>query len=323
METTLRLRLAGVVGQPVRLLVPAKRLHEAVRSLPGDDVTLREHDGKLIVAARRDKVTIGCFDPADFPVIATDDDPPIASAQCAAFARALDTAAACMAEERTRYSLNGVFIDTADSLRFVGSEGSMIVYRVVTDKATPLNQHSIIPGKAAKLAAQVLATLDGECDLVVTENHAAFETPGCVLRCQLLAGLYPAYRQVLPDTEKHDIRVTLGRNDLMAALRRLAVAKGETEKGVGTTECARCRVTPTALHLTMRGDDATADSTVDCESTLESGMEMEIGLDRGKLVAGLTGAPDRVTLMMRDHEKAPVVIEDDGFLYMLMPMELS
>jgi DNA polymerase-3 subunit beta len=155
-----------------------------------------------------------------------------------------------------------------------------------------------------------------EVALSARRNQVVFEVGPITLSSRLVEGKFPNYRQLLPESYEHEMRVdgaellaTVRRVGLLAqrnAPLRLAFREGELEVSARTPDIGEARETiPVAFH----------------------GEALEIGFNPEFLRDGLESAGSDDLVLKLISPLRPGLIQSasdgDGFLYLVMPIRLN
>jgi DNA polymerase-3 subunit beta len=120
-----------------------------------------------------------------------------------------------------------------------------------------------------------------EASLAVRENQFLLRTPGFVLTSKLIEGTFPSYEAVLP--KSHPRRLTIEREPLIAALRRVSVVADDRTRPV------RLTIVPAALRLTAQSQElGEAEEVLPAEA---EGEELAIGFNARYILDALGPMP--------------------------------
>jgi DNA polymerase-3 subunit beta len=139
--------------------------------------------------------------------------------------------------------------------------------------------------------------------------------PNVLLMARLIEGTFPNYEQVVPRAHPH--RVTMSRDALTAALRRVSVLSEERTKPV------KFVLSPGMLKLTAYSPDfGEAEEQMEIQY---SGEEITIGFNSRYMLDALGAQEgDQIVLEVKDGLSPGVVksFEDEGALCVIMPMRI-
>jgi DNA polymerase-3 subunit beta len=139
--------------------------------------------------------------------------------------------------------------------------------------------------------------------------------PNVLLIARLIEGTFPNYEQVVP--RSHPYRVSVSRDALVSALRRVSVLSEERTRPV------KFLFTPGLLKLTAYSPDfGEAEEQLDVQY---AGEEMVIGFNSRYVLDALGAqAAEQVVFEVKDGLSPGVVksFEDEGSLCVIMPMRI-
>ena len=164
--------------------------------------------------------------------------------------------------------LTGILVSASDrELRMVATDSYRLSVKE-TVLETPLSSgfEVNVPARALQeLARLVAAAEDAPLSVSVRANQVLFTLGRTVLSSRLIDGQFPNYRQLLPETFEHELRIAAGeltevvrRISLLAqknAPLRLAFDQGELTVSAQTPECRRgTGVAPGRVQRRSAGD---------------------------------------------------------------------
>ena len=309
---------AAVAGKG-SLCVPAKKLHEIVKSLPPAKVIFKvEENCVLHLTCERARFKLNGIGRDQFPDIPT---APAMTAQlpAAQLRRIIARTLFAAADQDSRYSINGVKLELADShLRMVATDGhrlSLVEVNGVFGKELAID--AIIPRKAVGELARIAIDADGEIGFAVTENHVFFEAGERRMAARRMAQNFPNYELVLP--KENTRHLELDTNEAAAALRRVALMADQRTHGISLG------IKAGQLTLSSQASDAG-----------EAGEMLEAGYDGEEINTACSATylqdflsvagSDRVRLELKDANTQfclrPIESGGINFIYVLMPIRM-
>jgi DNA polymerase-3 subunit beta len=173
-----------------------------------------------------------------------------------------------------------------------------------------------VPARALQELARVAAHAeDAELEVSVRQNQVLFVLGGVILSSRLIDGQFPNYRQLLPETFEHELRVSsaeltdvVRRISLLAqknAPLRLSFATGELTVSAQTPDVGEARE---SLPVNFQGE------------------VLEIGFNPDFLRAGLEAIEEGDVLIKLISPLRPGLIEaadESRFQYLIMPIRLN
>ncbi len=311
------------VQEPGSAVVPADRLHQILRELGSDTVTLTGDDEELQIVAPGSRFKIVGDDPGDFPEV-----PPFKNE--GAFEVLADDLKGLIqrtifatAREHTRYALNGVLWEVEKTnLTMVATEGHRLSLARGKCKGGPESrQTAIVPTKAMQLVERCLGDMPDaqaavRCAVTEREVHVAspvMDGGSWSVYSRLVDGHFPKYEDLIP--KDYDRKVVLSAGDLLGAVRQAALLTNEESRGV------RFRFAGGELVLSSRTPEmgeAEVRMTADYD-----GEPQEIGFNPVYLTDALKVVDaEEIQFAFKGPNKPGVITEGRLFTYLIMPVSV-
>ncbi len=319
-DVSLRVPLDATVERPGSVVLPARLILDVVRSLPANTVSLEqratEHDVELI--SGNATFHIRTLHSEDFPPFPDPDPSSAVSLPAGVFVTTAQKVAGSASRDETRPVLTGILVSAS------GTEVSMVAtdsYRLSVKRTTleePLAGafEVNVPSRALQELARIAGHSD-EATLTVSvrQNQVVFVLGKVVLSSRLIDGQFPNYRQLLPETFEHQLRIpsaelsdVVRRISLLAqknAPLRLAFSPGELTVSAQTPDIGEARE---AMPVAFQGEP------------------LEIGFNPEFLRDGLDAIDGGDVIMKLISPLRPGLLEagdESGFLYLIMPIRLN
>jgi DNA polymerase III subunit beta len=220
--------------------------------------------------------------------------------------------------DETRPILTGILVSAqGPELRMVATDSYRLSVKE-TRLESPLEGgfEANVPARGLEELRSVVGSTGAEqIRIGVRSNQVVFEVGGAVLSSRLIDGQFPNYRQLLPETYEHQLRLSgeeLGdvvkRISLMAqknAPLRLSFAEGELTVSARTPDVGEAQET---VPVPFQGEP------------------FEIGFNPEFLRDGLEGIGSGDIVLKLISPLRPGLIQaagDGGFLYLIMPIRLN
>jgi DNA polymerase-3 subunit beta len=320
MEIGLRVPLQGEVVRDGAVVLPARLLVDVVRALPGSDVTLELRQAEQDVELKGGNATfhIRTLRLEDFPPFPEAEDGTRVQVPSASFVETVARVQRSASRDETRPVLTGILVSAAgDELRMVATDSYRLAVKE-TKLEAPLQGtvEANVPARALAELTRILGATDAESLAVsVKTNQVVFEVGGTVLSSRLIDGQFPNYRQLLPDSYEHELRLSSGevgdvvrRISLLAqknAPLRLAFAEGELTVSARTPDIGEASET---VPVPFQGEP------------------LEIGFNPDFLRDGLESTEGADVLLKLISPLRPGLLssaDESGFQYLLMPIRLN
>ena len=222
--------------------------------------------------------------------------------------------------DESRYVLNGIFVSMKDNkLTMVATDGrrlALVDEEVdIPDAATG---EYIIPSKAINELNRLL-TDAGDVELRLWDNQASMtlipeKGPRVNITTKLIEGNYPNYRQVIPSEVKE--RVTLGREELLHALKRAEIMTSDKANSV--------KLSFTTNNLSITANSPDVGEARESIAINYRGPDITVAFNPGYMIEPLNALTDEEIFFELIDELSPGVMKINGpFLYVVMPMRLS
>ncbi len=312
-------------------VLPARLAADIIRALEPGAVHVEVSDTEASIASGRSHFSVRVLPADDFPRVA-DAPPEQVTLDAAALVDALRQVVPAASHDDARPILTGVLMAAeGDGLRLVATDSYRLAVRDLAGVSVLREGQSVlVPSRALGELARLLAGATS-VSLRLGERDATFEVgsfdtasgveggdtaaTGTRLTTRLIEGQFPNYRQLIP--EHHPNRLTVGREPLLDALRRVKLLAREAipvrlELRAGTVQLSA-----------VTQDVGQAEEELDAKY---EGTEMGISFNPEYLADGIeVVAGDEVTLETLDGLKPAVVraVGRDDYLYLLMPIRVS
>src|SRR3954466_1367889 len=230
MEIGIRVKVDGEVeGGATPVVLPGRLLLDVVRSLPNDDLALeyRSQTQDVEIVSGTAKFHLRTLPTEDFPKLPETGDAPSVSVPAQAFIDTVNRVGRAASRDEARPHLTGVLVTgEGNELRMVATDS----YRLAV-KETKLDQPLAAPHKPLEVNVPVralqeltrIASADGveQIEITALENQVIFRAGDVVLSSRLIEGRFPNYKQLLPETYEHELR--LSRAELLDVVKRISL----------------------------------------------------------------------------------------------------
>lgn len=312
-------RLEASVEGEGTMLLPGRLLSDVVRSLGSGTVELEprseSHDVELRCGASR--FHLRSFSAEDFPPSPSKGEAPL-TLPSREFVETVETVSRAASRDDMRPVLTGVLVTLQDGeLTMVATDSYRLsVKQAKVEGAGENDLEANIPARALTELARIVGSEEaGEVQLSLTESHALFKVGNVELSTVLIDGQFPNYRQLLPESYEHDVR--LDRAEFLEVTKRV----GQVAQ----------RNVPLRLHF-KPGELTVSASTPDLGDAEESipvpfeGEELEIGFNPEFLIEGIESVRTEEMLLRLISPLRPGLVQavdSDEFRYLVMPIRLN
>lgn len=296
--------------------IPALKLAEMVRALPGTEIRLTlDEKGAVRLTGGKYQSRLQALPADDYPSLPAPDGLAVRTLPRAALKRLVGQTRFAIADGAdTRYLLAGAQLVLGDgSIALVATDSHRLA--LATEAcASAAGDPVLVPKKALDQLAALLAE-DGAGDVAfsISENCLFFALDGRTLSARKVDGQFPAWQRIIP--KGNDKVATVDRTLLLTALKRVElVASGGARSvlfGLG----------PSALSLSASSPElGDASEQVAAEyAGAETGTRIN-----GQYVADFleAAAGASVTMALKDDVSQVLFADGVGYSYVCMPMRI-
>jgi DNA polymerase III subunit beta len=317
MELSLRLSAECQVEGEGAVVAPGRLLVDLARLLPESEVVL-EHDpgqGVLEVTCGTANYKLNTYSAEDFPKL-----PDVSSAQTftvdrAALLETVTRVARAASRDESRPVLTGILVRFEGDKLVMAATDSYRLSVKETELSVPAasDLEAIVPARALTELGRIVQDA-AELQIGVQENHVVFGAGDVWLTTRRIDGQFPNYRQLLPETFEHEVR--LPREEFLEVVRRTSVmaqrnspirlrfAEGEVTVSAQTQEIGEAKET---LPVPFTGEP------------------LEIGFNPEFLKDGLESVEaDEVVLQLISSLRPGLIRSpEENFAYLIMPIRLA
>jgi DNA polymerase III subunit beta len=320
MEVGLRMPLNAEVSRPGSAVLPARLLLDVARSLSADDLTMElraaEQDVELISGATT--FHLRTLRAEDFPTLPKPADDARVTLPAEAFVETIARVARSASRDETRPVLTGILMSASgQELRMVATDSYRLsVKETALESPIEGSLEANVPARALQELARIAQQTPAETVTVsVGQNQAIFELGDVVLSSRLIDGQFPNYRQLLPESVEHELRLSSA--EVTDVVRRISLLAQKNA--------------PLRLSFS-EGTLAVSAQTPDVGEASEAipvpyhGELFEIGFNPEFLRDGLESVDTDELLLKLISPLRPGLIEspDTGdFVYLIMPIRLN
>jgi len=320
MDVGLRVPVEAEVIREGLVVLPARLLLDVVRLLPAQTVSLElrasEQDVELV--SGNATFHIRTLRAEDFPPFPEPDSDSALTLPAEAFVSTALKVANSASRDETRPVLTGILVSASEKeLRMVATDSYRLsVKETALEGALPSGFEVNVPARALQELARVAGHVeDEELRISVRQNQILFELGGIILSSRLIDGQFPNFRQLLPETFEHELR--LAGAELTEVVRRISLLAQKN---------APLRLAFTPGELTISAQTPDIGEARESLPVSFQGEPLEIGFNPEFLRAGLEAIEDGDVLLKLISPLRPGLIEsgdESRFRYLIMPIRLN
>ena len=320
MDVGLRVPLTAEVAREGIVVLPARLLLDVVRALPTPQVSLELRSAEQDVELVSGNATfhIRTLRGEDFPPFPEPDQDAAISVPAQAFVATALKVAGSASRDETRPVLTGILVSASDrELRMVATDSYRLSVKE-TVLETPLQSafEVNVPARALQELARVAGHVQDELlQISVRQNQVLFVLGGVILSSRLIDGQFPNYRQLLPESFEHELRVSSA--EITDVVRRISLLAQKN---------APLRMSFTQGELTVSAQTPDVGEALESLPIAFQGEPLEIGFNPEFLRAGLEAIEEGDVLVKLISPLRPGLIEaadESRFQYLIMPIRLN
>ncbi len=296
--------------------VPAKKMQEIVRELPEGEleITVAKNNAVNIKAGKSHMKIMGLAK-EEYPKFPEWQPDEAIELDQSLLKESLTLTSFAISYDETRYVLNGVLISVQGvKIRFVATDGRRLAYiEKELPKKAEKNFDIIVPVKAVQELLKMLAW-EGLVKVAATQNQVLFSLGETYLVSRLIEGHFPNYEQVIPKEEKTTSQAN--REELLQAVRRTSIMTSPDAPAVKLDFVkGKILISSRSPNLGEAKEELAAEVT---------GEEVAIGFNPHYLIDVLKNLDiDKISFSLSDPDKPGLLRGKDGYLYVIMPMQLN
>ncbi len=317
LEVALRAVLQQVeVKQPGDMLIAADKLGSIARECLDETLTIEADAQTCHIRGQDSHFEVYGQDPKEFPPVPDLEGTPDMEVEAEALRGLIDRTVFAVAKENTRYAINGVLWEKkGKKLAMVATDGRRLARSVNSaEQSAGEDNRMIVPAKTVQVIQKILPNIEGQVGIRFSANQVIVRAGNYVVSSALVEGHFPQYDEVIP--KDCDRKIELNTEELLSAVRRAALLTNEQSKAV------RLAFDKERLVLSSRAPEqgeATVSMRIEYnESPLEIGFNPVFLTDALRVV----GTPT-VTVELKEANRPGVLRAGPGFLYVVMPVNLS
>ncbi|MDX6584088.1 MAG: polymerase subunit beta [Solirubrobacterales bacterium] len=322
--TDMELSLTSTVGdakteQDGTVLLPGRLFADVVRSLPPGEVSLelRSEQRDVEIAAGGARFHLRTLPADDFPRLPELEGDSV-KLPGGPLAETIDLVARAASRDEVRPILTGVLLQAdGNTLTMVATDSYRLSVKhteLETPVAAPLEAN--VPARALRELARVIGAEGAdEVEISLARNQAVFSVAGVVLSSRLIEGQFPSWRQLIPETFEHDVR--LPREEFLEITRRISQLAQRN---------APLRLAFAEGELTVAAETPDIGDASEGMPAPYSGEPLEIAFNPQFLVEGVESvATEQVAVQLSSPLRPGLLrpVDGDDFSYLVMPIRLN
>ncbi len=320
MEVALRVPLDAEVSRPGSAVLPARLLLDVTRSLSAETLTMEfraaEQDIELICGPTT--FHLRTLRAEDFPSLPDPSPDTRVALPAEAFMQTITRVARSASRDETRPVLTGILMSASgQELRMVATDSYRLSVKE-TALESPLQGtlEANVPARALQELVRIAQQSPSDTLAVsVGQNQVVFELGDVVLSSRLIDGQFPNYRQLLPESVEHELRLSSA--ELTDVVRRISLLAQKN---------APLRLSFSEGTLTVSAQTPDVGEASEAIPVPFHGEPFEIGFNPEFLRDGLESIDTDELVLKLISPLRPGLIESPetgDFVYLIMPIRLN
>jgi len=308
------------------ITISGKKLLDITRETNSKNIYILEKENNWIyISDNKAHYNLSCLPADEFPILTEPEGIIMIEIDSKILSEMINKTIYSITMEETSFKLSGVFMEIVnknkeDFLRMVATDGhrlSLIDKKIPKLLEIEITQGVMIPKKGL-IELNKLTLEDGNILFGLKQNNLVAKKDEALIVIRLLDTKFPDYKGViLPKKEDKENIITINKNLLLEAMRRMMIIRGDQYQGVkiniGTDYLEMVSINP---------DLGNVEEKIEIKY---NGEPIEIGFNPKYFIDSLqTMESDIIFLNIKD-QTSPCLItgeQDEGFLGLIMPMRV-
>jgi DNA polymerase-3 subunit beta len=326
-QLAIQAQVEADVSQTGSALVPGRLLADILRVVDKDDVNFEYSTEKkeLKITSGQARFQIRSLPAEDFPRLPERLDDAAVAISAQTFAQTVERVIKAASRDETRPVLTGVLVSASGrELRMVATDSYRLSVKETALESDLKEQFEAnVPARALQEVSRIVRETGAEkVSAESRENQIVFGVDGTVVSSRMIEGQFPNYRQLLPESYEHELK--LDKAEFLAVVRRV---------GLMAQRNAPLRLTFEKGSVAVSAQTADVGEASESLPVIYDGDQLEIGFNPQFLQDGLESIEgDELTLKLISPlrpgllEAGSAGSEEEGqetFLYLIMPVRLN
>lgn len=316
MEVGISTLMEVTVQQEGSVTVPSRKFFDIVKELPEGEVEISVTKNNTVsIKAGKSHFKIMGLGKEDYPKLPEFSVSNAMEMDQTTLKESLALTSFAISHDETRYVLNGVLISfRGETAQFVATDGRRLAfYKKILKRKAEKNIDMIVPAKTIHELSKLLEW-EGDVKIIHTQNKVVFYFKDTFLTSSLIEGNFPNYEQVIPKEEKTQVAVY--REEFLQAVRRASLLTSPEAPAL-KFDFVKNKIIVSAKSPNM----GEAKEELPAEF---KGQEVTIGFNPGYFADVLKNLSDeKITISLNEPDKPGLIKGREGYLYVIMPMQLN
>ncbi len=313
LEISIKTTISALIMEPGETTLPAKKLQQIANDLPAGDVTITTNEDEVAtITCQRSLFKLHGLAAVNYQKPEEFQEDWTLTMPALDLVKSLAKVSYAKSEDEQRRVLNGVLFSVRGGvLTFAATDGRRLALVEKTLEAENLADGDII--LPTKVTQELSKTLDltGDVVIKISASSVLFASKDTTIISKLVEGVYPNYRQVIPESFTRQIEIP--RVIFTDVLRRVSIVVQESGASV------KFSLADNLLTISASNPElGEASEPIDIEYTdtpLDIAFNPQFVNEPLKLLDC-----DKIIMKFSDDLSPVEIAGDEGFLYIIMPM---
>jgi len=315
LEVGIVISLEAQIRGEGKLTIPAKKLLDVVREMPGDEIHAESDSAaRLLLKAGSAEIKLLGLLPDEFPQLPEVKKEAEIAVSSQVLVRMIRKTLYSVSADETRYVLNGAYIVwEKGELKMVTTDGRRLAFIRQPLDSTGGKGEAIIPTKALQELTKLISQREEKVGIILGEGYAKFLVGAATLTTRLIDGNFPDYEQVIPKAQ--DKKVIVETDALLAGVKRAALIAADRSSSV--------RIDVEKNQLTLSAASHELGEAREEIPAKYSGESLSVAYTARCLMDGLKNMDSKEVAVELSTALAPGVIRpvgDESYLCVVMPI---
>jgi DNA polymerase-3 subunit beta len=318
LEISIQIKLSAEIIKPGITTLPAKKLFEIVREMPGNKISIETGENDWIkIKSASSQFNLAAIDPVEFPSVKQEKGETIRSYDPKLLKNIIDKTINSISSDEKKFNLNGLYIHTEQKmLHYVATDGHRLVClkEPFEYENSRLNEGIIIPKKGLLEIKKICENTDKNLELQLVNGKIVFDIENITLSIRLIDATFPNYRRVIPD--KTDSKASINTQYLYDAVKRVSIISEEKNRTVNLC------LTDNNLKISAKNEYGNATENME----VNYGFEEKESKFKANYLMDILNSVDseKIELFLHAGGKPSLIVpeQNDSYCAVLMPISV-
>ncbi len=317
LDLTIKTTIDCEVEQAGAITLPIKRLNNMVKEMvKGNNVSIEvKEDDSVLICSRSSKFKLLGLPVKDFPPIQEVDGDPLFTIQQKQLKVLLYHTSYAASKDETRRVLQGNLLSIDNNeITSVATDGRRLSLDKICDAGTEDKKiDMIIPSFTVTELKKVL-TDDGDISVWIIKNNVALKIGDTFVISKLVDGVYPNYRQVIPNGL--DKVISVNRENALSVFKRVSIISDGDNNSV--------KLTIGKNEILVHSSVAQIGEAKDIIPIAYTGEEITVSFNPDYIIEILESMKEEEVFFCFDNGNSPCIIRNmSNFMCVVIPLRLQ